>query len=74
MTAIEILGKIKEISMRAARPRPLIEVIRLAGELQQTKAELMPALSSLKEHRLIKFNEPAALFIKLTLLGDMMDR
>lgn len=70
MTTNEVFRKVKEISRRNTRPRPLIAVLMLVEELRLTRPGLLPILTELKEHRLIKFNEPAALSIKLTLLGD----
>lgn len=74
MTTHEVFGKIKEMSRRTANPRPLIAVLMLAEELRQAKASIMPLLMELKAHRLIKFNEPAALSVKLTLLGSNLSR
>jgi hypothetical protein len=74
-TVNEVYQKIKEISKRTANPRPEIVIQRLAEEMQQVREQILPILVELKDLRLIKFNQPAAVVsIRLTLLGHTVNR
>ncbi|OSZ78991.1 hypothetical protein CAP35_12295 [Chitinophagaceae bacterium IBVUCB1] len=62
------------MSCRTANPRPAIAVAGIATEMHQAREQILPMLSELKDMRLIKFEEPSAISIKLTLLGFTVTR
>jgi len=70
----EVFRKIKEISTRAMQPRPLVNTSDLAAELGITRESLMPSLNSLKQLRLVNFNDTQGAAIRLTLLGTVVKR
>jgi predicted transcriptional regulator len=70
----EVFRKIKEMSLRTSTPRPLVNSSELAMELGITRDALMPSLNSLKQLRLVNFNDPQGQAIRLTLLGTVVKR
>lgn len=74
ITTNDVYRKIKEMSKRTANPRPPIVVNGIASELQRSREEIIPMLIELKDLKLINFNEPALISIKLTLLGFTVKR
>ena len=75
MTDVNVLHrKIREMSKMMANPRPQLMVRDIAGELNMSSDQLMPTLVALKDLRLIQFNEPSQVSVKLTLLGHTIQR
>lgn len=69
-----VFRKIKEISARGMRPRPIVTVMQLATELSVTSASLYPSLAQLKQLRLVNFNDSTSTSVRLTLLGSVVNR
>mgnify|MGYP007072815177 CR=1 FL=1 len=74
ITVNDVYRKIKEMSCRTPNPRPAIQVAGIASEMEQGREQILPMLTELKDMRLIKFEEPAVISIKLTLLGFTVRR
>lgn len=74
VTTNDVYRKIKEISQRAANPRPQISVTGIADELMQVREQILPMLTELKDLRLITFDNIYVQSIKLTLLGFTVKR
>lgn len=70
----EVYKKIKEISARTANPRPQIAVASLAQELSSGQEQIKPHLAELKRMHLISATDQAATNIRLTLLGNNVNR
>lgn len=70
----EVFRKIKEISAREIKPRPLVNTAALAHELSVTPESLMPFLLQLKQLRLVNFIDIQASAFRLTLLGSVVRR
>jgi len=70
----EVFRKVKEISTRTVRPRPLITTGEIASELGTSVDIIIPLLGQLKQLRLLSFNEPQVQSIRLTLLGTVVNR
>lgn len=62
------------MSKRVVNPRPALEVRSIAEELNMAADQVMPALLELKALRLLQFNEPSMVSVKLTLLGQTIAR
>ncbi|MCW3122247.1 MAG: hypothetical protein JWQ38_1739 [Flavipsychrobacter sp.] len=73
-TENDVFRKIKEISTRKIHPRPEVNTIELAQELEVTRESLMPWLNELKQSRLVTFNDTQGSSIRLTLLGSVVKR
>jgi len=69
-----VYRKIKEISSRAAKPRPFILVSKISDELVIKQDELMPFLQELQDLRLIQFAEISTESLRLTLVGHIVKR
>lgn len=74
VTLNEVYRAIKWLSKMQMNPRPLLQVETLSGQLQCSTERIMPFLQELKEMRLIKFEDLHAHSIKLTLLGNAVER
>jgi len=70
----EIYYKIKEMSERMVNPRPMIPIVSLAAELVLAREQVLPYLIELKRLHLIRFENPTAAYINLTLLGYNVSR
>ena len=70
----EVFRKIKEMSTRTVHPRPLVNSSELARELGVSTENVMQTLQSLKQLRLVNFNDVKGLSIRLTLLGTVVKR
>lgn len=70
----EVYKKIKEISARTANPRPQIQVASLAQELSSRAEQITPHLAELKRMHLISATDQAITNIRLTLLGNTVNR
>jgi len=70
----EVFRKIKEISTRTLQPRPLVNTYDLASELNMSRETLMHSLTELKQTRLVSFNDPQSVGVRLTLLGTVVKR
>jgi DNA-binding GntR family transcriptional regulator len=74
VTENEVFRKIKEISTRTIQPRPSVNTYELANELSMSRENLMSCLTSLKQTRLLNFNDAQAQSVRLTLLGTVVKR
>ncbi len=74
ITTNDVFRKIKEISKRTANPRPQIQVSGIAAEMMQVREQIEPMITELKDMKLINFNDASGSIIKLTLLGDTVNR
>ena len=74
ITLNEVYRTIKWLSKMEMNPRPLLEVATVSGTLQCSTERIMPLLQELREMRLIKFDDLHAHAIKLTLLGNAVER
>ena len=70
----DVFRKIKEMSKREMNPRPSINVNSLAQELNTSSDSLVPWLGRLKDLRLVNYNGNLPAFIRLTLLGTVVQR
>ena len=62
------------MSARTVHPRPVVHTAELAQELGVSRENLMQALNSLKQLRLVNFHDAQGGAIKLTLLGTVVKR
>ncbi|GAA4466755.1 hypothetical protein GCM10023093_21350 [Nemorincola caseinilytica] len=69
-----VFRKIKEISVRGIKPRPMITVLQISRELSLTSDSLLAQLAELKRLRLVTFCDNGTTSIKLTLLGSVVRR
>lgn len=74
ITRNDIYRKIKEMSAEQWIPRPVIPVSHIAERLTADKDYLMPFLTDLHDMKLITFDDPAKLTVKLTPLGSIVTR
>jgi hypothetical protein len=70
----EVLGKIKEMSARGMRPRPDLNTKEVAQELLVSYDHLIQILTILKDLRLVSFTDTRASYVRLTLLGSVVNR
>lgn len=70
----DVYRKIKEISKRTANPRPLVQISSISQELHLGSEEIIQHLTALKEMRLINYDTRSAQQIRLTLLGNTVNR
>jgi hypothetical protein len=69
-----IFRKIKEMSVQAVRPRPVLSAYDVARELSMPVDELVEPLVHLNELKLINFSKADFDSVKLTLLGTVVVR
>ncbi|HXS36583.1 MAG TPA: hypothetical protein VN721_07775 [Flavipsychrobacter sp.] len=74
LTVNDVYRKIKEMSTQQWNPRPVIQISNISQELNISREALMPILAELGDMRLIRFNESAKTSLKLTLLGNNVNR
>ncbi len=74
VTVNDVYRKIKELSSQAWNPRPPVPVANLSKELSSPREHLLPMLVKLEDMKLIRFNESAKTSIRLTLLGNAVER
>jgi hypothetical protein len=74
VTVNDVYRKIKEMSLSSWNPRPVLQISNLSQELATSREALMPFLRELDDMKLIRFNEGAKTSLKLTLLGNNVNR
>jgi len=65
-TIVDVLQKIKEISLLYSDKLPLLHVDSLIGQLHMPKSELAPLLQELAAQKLIKFHQSTTDLFMLT--------
>ncbi|RYG50142.1 MAG: hypothetical protein EOO01_11380 [Chitinophagaceae bacterium] len=74
VTVNEVYRKIKEMSAQEWTPRPVLTVVNLSSALRSPREALIPLLTELQELKLIRFNDNNKVSVKLTLLGNNVER
>ncbi len=74
LTANDVFRKVKELSALVMNPRPQIFISNISAELSESRESLLPLLTHLSDIKLIRFNEPSMESVKLTLLGNNVNR